>query len=166
MAVSAATGTARLENDIDDWSSMLGHSGMRMGTVPRNATANATSVAMPSSERQRHVPPVGVADRLPELHRVADPAEQHRDRDERAHRHEELPRVHPVPLADLRRLHAEGARRRTAQLVERVALALVEDVARHPRQCARLQQRQRVRELVVVDVRDRDRDRHVGAGRR
>ena len=90
IAVSAATGTARFENDIDDWSSMLGHNGMRTGTVPRNATAYATSVRMPSRERQGHVGPVRVADRIPELHRVADPAEEHRDRR----------RVRPPPSAD------------------------------------------------------------------
>ncbi len=48
-AVSAATGTARLENDIADCSSMLGQIGSRIGTLPRNVMPNATSVAMPST---------------------------------------------------------------------------------------------------------------------
>ncbi len=47
-AVSAATGTARLEKLIADCSSMLGHTGRRMGTLPRKVMPKATSVAMPS----------------------------------------------------------------------------------------------------------------------
>ena len=35
-AVSAATGTVRFENDSAPWSSMLGQTGSRMGTHPRN----------------------------------------------------------------------------------------------------------------------------------
>jgi hypothetical protein len=53
MAASAATGIARFENDIDDCNSMDGHNGIRTGTVPRNATANATSVRMPSANESR-----------------------------------------------------------------------------------------------------------------
>ena len=49
IAASAATGTARFENDIDDWSRTDGHRPTRFGTVPRKATANAASVAIPST---------------------------------------------------------------------------------------------------------------------
>ena len=48
-AVSAATGTARFENDIADCSSMLGQTGSRIGTLPRNVMPNATSVPIPST---------------------------------------------------------------------------------------------------------------------
>ncbi len=47
IAVSAATGTARFENDIADCSSTLGHTGIRIGTLPRNVMPNATSVMSP-----------------------------------------------------------------------------------------------------------------------
>ena len=81
IAVSAATGTARLENDIADCSSMLGHTGRRMGTLPRNVMPNATSVADAEHEREQHEPPVGVLHRVPEHLGVAHPAQQHADAD-------------------------------------------------------------------------------------
>ena len=67
IVTSAATGTARFENDIDDCSRIAGHSATRIGTVPRNATANAASVSMPEREREQHVLPARVAHRVPEL---------------------------------------------------------------------------------------------------
>ena len=130
---------------IADCSSMLGHTGRRMGTLPRNVMPKATSVAMPSTNAERDEPPVGVLHRVPEHLRVADPAEQDADPHQRAHRHQQAAGLHPVEPAELGRV---GGRRRGsdgAELVEAVVelVAPAERVVGPARERGGLEHRER-----------------------
>ena len=42
-AIPPTAGTARFENDIDSWSSLVRHNGSGMGTVPMSETAKRSS---------------------------------------------------------------------------------------------------------------------------
>ena len=100
---------------------------------------------------------------------IADAAQQHRDRDQRADRHQQLPWVHPESLAQLGWLGLDCRGRGRTEIVECVVTTRIERVTRDPRQRVGLQQRERRDQLVTTDVRQRDLDGKVvprGRGRR
>ena len=109
IAVSAATGTARLENDIADCSSMLGHTGRRIGHVAEERDAERDVGARCRARTPaRRTTSSAFLHRVPEHLRVADPAEEHADRHQRADRHQQAAGLDPVEPAELRRFGARG----------------------------------------------------------
>ena len=79
-------GTARFENDIPSWSSVVGTDGRRTVTVPCSATAYAMLAANETTRARRQPAPVGVAHGVDDVGGVADVEQQRTDRDQRAER--------------------------------------------------------------------------------
>ncbi len=121
-AMPPTAGTARFENDIDSWSSLVRQSGSRMGTVPISDTAVATLVPNEMISASGQPPPVGARDRVPELGGITDLAQQREDRDQRADGHEQARGVDARQLLQRRRLdvcrRAHGVADLAEQLLE------------------------------------------------
>ena len=107
-AMPPIAGTARLENDIDSCSSAVRTSGRLIGTVPISATAVAKFVSSEMIDREDQPDEVGAGDRVPQLLRAPDLAEQGEDRDQRADRHHQVRAAHPVELLERWLLGAGG----------------------------------------------------------
>ena len=119
MTASPPTaGTARFANDIESWSSAVRISGRVIGTHPMSETAVAKLVRNETVSAIASHHQFGARDRVPELLGIADLAQQREDRDQRAHRHEQVRGVDAVELLERRFLGAGRGDHGRAQRVE------------------------------------------------